>query len=255
LESELFGHEKGAFTGATQQKPGLFEAAHGGTLFLDEVSEMAFGTQAKLLRAVESREVTRLGSVKPVRFDIRIIAATNRNIGSEVAAGRFRSDLYFRLAGMTITVAPLRERANEIPGLARLFVDIACRASGRQPLELGAAALERLARHTWPGNIRELRRVVERAVLLCESDQIQPRHLVFDVIELTCRDPLPTGSADPVAALQREVFERERTRIAGALAEAGGNQSRAAEILGVSRRTLINWLDAHDLPRPRKGKT
>jgi two-component system response regulator AtoC len=256
LEAELFGHEKGAFTGATQQKPGLFEAAHGGTLFLDEVSEMALATQAKLLRAVESREVTRLGSVKPMRLDIRIIAATNRNIGSDVAVGRFRADLYFRLAGMTITVAPLRERANEIPRLAQLFVEEACRASQLGGVRLSGEALQCLSRHGWPGNIRELRRVVERAVVLCESDVIQPAHLVFDVIESSERGSVPSGTAsgDPVAALQREVFERERKRIAEALAEAGGNQSRAAEILGVSRRTLINWLDEYDLPRPRKGK-
>ncbi len=191
LESELFGHERGAFTGAHQAKTGLIEAAAGGSLFLDEVGELSLTTQAKLLRVLETREVTRLGSVKPRRIDVRFIAATNRDLEAEVERGTFRRDLYFRLNGITLTIPPLRERRTEIPYLAGIFIRRICRELGRPEPQLPQPILHILEQYAWPGNIRELKNMIERAVLLCDGPAIGLDHLPSEKFD-PVRVPKPT---------------------------------------------------------------
>jgi DNA-binding NtrC family response regulator len=236
LEGELFGYEKGAFTGALHAKPGLIESAHGGTLFLDEVGEMPVTTQAALLRVLESHEVLRLGALRPVPADIRIVSATNSDLQGLVAEGKFRRDLYYRLAGVTVNVPPLRTQRERIVPLAKGFLDEAAKSAGMRAPALSASAMTSLHRHDWPGNVRELRNVIERALALSEGHPIESRHLLLD----------SSAAAEPSMD--------ERQRVARALEAAHGNQSRAAEILGVSRRTLINRMEEYGLPRPRKRK-
>jgi two-component system, NtrC family, response regulator AtoC len=263
LESELFGHERGAFTGAAQAKIGLIEAANGGTLFLDEIGEMGAATQAKLLRAIEAREVTPLGSVKPRRIDVRFLAATHRDLGAMVEEGSFRRDLFFRLDGISLTIPPLRERRDEIEVLARSFADEASRRAGQAPAPISERAMAALRAHLWPGNIRELKNVVERAVLLARGGEIGLAHV--DLGGASMRPPPPSASAAAAAAaaaaapgsarpsaLPAELATVERALICEALEKSGGNQKEAAKILGISRRTLLYRLDMYDLPRPRK---
>ncbi|MCA9627136.1 MAG: sigma 54-interacting transcriptional regulator, partial [Myxococcales bacterium] len=182
LESELFGHERGAFTGAVQSKQGLLEAASGGSIFFDEVGEMPLGVQAKLLRAIEQREVYRVGGVRPVSFDVRFIAATNRELDREILEGRFRRDLYFRLAGITLQIPPLRERLDELPSLVQTFVTEHATRSRVAPPAVSAAALQRLMSHPWPGNLRELKNVIERAVVLSGGGTIDVHHIHIDPV-------------------------------------------------------------------------
>jgi transcriptional regulator with PAS, ATPase and Fis domain len=260
LESELFGHERGAFTGATQTKVGLLEAADGGTFFFDEIGEMSAAMQAKLLRVIEERQVYRLGAVKSRAIDVRFIAATHRDLEAEAIAGRFRSDLLFRLNGIAILLPPLRERLGEIEGLAELFcAEFAKRLGHKRPPQLSKDALALLRTYHWPGNIRELRNFMERAVLLCSDGVITPRDLPAEKMRRPplAAAPAPTGSA--TTRLQREDLPTiidgelsERDRITAALAESAGNQTRAAQLLGISRRTLVSRLEQYDLPRPRK---
>jgi len=244
LESELFGHERGAFTGAVQAKPGLLETAARGTLFLDEVGELPLATQAKLLRVLETREVARLGSVKPRRIDVRFIAATNRDLEKEVARGAFRADLYYRLNGITLTIPPLRTRLEEIRPLAETFLRQICRDLGRQPPLLPPATVAHLEGYGWPGNIRELKNVIERAVLLCEGTMLEAQHMPLER-SLTESQKVPTS---PAAGAQTE-----RDRIIEALAACAGNQSRAAKKMGMPRRTFVSRLDEYKIPRPKKG--
>jgi len=249
LESELFGHERGAFTGAVAAKPGLLETAAGGTLFLDEVGELPLATQAKLLRVIETREVTRLGSVRPRRIDVRFIAATNRELEAEVGRGAFRQDLYFRLNGITLTIPPLRTRVDEIPHLAETFARQICRDLGRAPPVLLPPIVKLLESYAWPGNIRELKNVVERAVLLSIGPVIGREHLPVDKLSPTVAIPTP---APGVESTQKMPAPPERDRIVAALNACAGNQSRAAEMLGMPRRTFVNKLDAYKIPRPKK---
>ena len=271
LESELFGHERGAFTGAVKAKTGLLEAGNGGTVLLDEVGEMPLTTQAKLLRVLESREVMRVGSIETRAIDVRLVAATNRDLPSLVAAGGFRSDLYFRLNGITIRLPPLRERRDEILPLARMFLT---QASQGRPAAFTPAALAKLESYAWPGNVRELRNVVERAVVLSGgASAIDAHHLAVEAMSFTPRQqPTPPAASrmsaptEPPPAmfapaaggapgdLRADVEDFERKRIEQALAEAHGNQTRAAELLGISRRTLVSRLDAFGMPRPRKNR-
>jgi transcriptional regulator with PAS, ATPase and Fis domain len=260
LERELFGHERGAFTGAVKAKVGLIEAGNGGTVLLDEVGEMPLTVQAKLLRVLESREVLRVGGVDPRPIDVRIVAATTHDLPAFVAAGAFRSDLYFRLNGITIRLPPLRERRTEILPLARTFL---AQASEGKPAAFTPAALSKLTQYSWPGNVRELRNVVERAVVLSGgSGAIDADHLGIESLT-----PPTPGSVPPTAPSERpasglahgdlkaDVGDFERKRIEQALSEARGNQTRAAEILGISRRTLVSRLDAYGMPRPRKNRS
>jgi transcriptional regulator with PAS, ATPase and Fis domain len=259
LESELFGHERGAFTGAVQAKPGLMETAHGGTLFMDEVGELPLPTQAKLLRVLETREVARLGSVKPRKVDVRFLAATNRDLEAEVDRGAFRRDLYFRLNGITLTIPPLRARVGEIKRLAETFVQQISRELGRPEPAIPPRVLGLLESYSWPGNIRELKNVMERAVLLCTESAIDTEHLPMDKMGTPSSPGLPASarateperaavaSPAPVSAVADE-----RQRIIDALAAHAGNQSRAAKALGIPRRTFVARLDQYKIPRPKK---
>ena len=251
LESELFGHEKGAFTGAVAARAGLLESAAGGTVFLDEIGELPPGVQAKLLRAVEQREVVRLGSVRPLPIDVRFLAATNRDLPAEVAAGRFRRDLYFRLDGLTLVIPPLRERRERIGSLALQFL------AGRARLR--ADVLAALEAHPWTGNVRELKAVIDRAVLLARGGDPEVRHLVFLAEPALAAPAPPAASAAPAppvapAAIPGELSaaERaERAEILRVLDACGGNQTRAARELGIARSTLVAKLRLYRIRRPR----
>lgn len=260
LEAELFGYEKGSFTGAIQAKPGLFEAADGGTVFLDEIGEMPLVTQAKLLRVLESGEVLRIGSVKPKRVDVRFVSATNRDLEALSSTGQFRSDLFFRLNGVSVALPPLRQRPADVLPLVEMF--LAGVGGGR----LSEAAVKQLEAYRWPGNIRELKNVVERAALLAQGLPIQPEHLLFRSSSLSEIGPVaaPAAAAVPSAPeamrsaatmpMRDEFAELERTRILEAMEKCGGNQSRAAKMLGISRTTLIKRLESYQYVRPRKGQ-
>ena len=240
LESELFGHEKGAFTGAVG-KAGLLEAATRGTILLDEIAEMPLELQSKLLRALETREVMRVGSVKPQPIDVRFVAASHRDLSTACVTGAFRRDLFYRLAGITLTVPPLRDRRHQIPALAARFAKDA-------GATLAPAALARLGAHDWPGNVRELKNVVERAALLAGGGAIGPEHLLFDASPAVGA-PAPAAPAPaPVEASD----DPERDRILAALDACAGNQTQAAKQLGISRATLVHKLDLYRVPRPRK---
>jgi DNA-binding NtrC family response regulator len=307
LEGELFGYERGAFTGANQAKAGLIESADGGTLFLDEIGEMPLATQAKLLRVVESREVMRLGSLRPKTVDVRFVAATHRDLEEMVVRGSLRQDLYYRLAGVTLVVPPLRERVEEIPRIAEEFVARFCAEARRPTIPISSAAMRILKDYAWPGNVRELRNVIERAVVFCKGPAIAPEQLGLPVDRLSrppgslsgpqsmphasrpmppspsaempvvvppapapARVPAtdrpqapapvvgpPTSFGAPTMAfgsgsLPDEMEALERQRILDALAKCGGNQTQAAEMLGISRRTLLRRLDEYAVPRPRK---
>ncbi len=231
IESELFGHEKGAFTGAQARKQGLIELADGGTLFLDEIGEIPIVTQVKLLRVLETREFMRVGGVEPRKVDIRVIAATNRNLTEEVAEGRFREDLYYRLNVVKITVPPLRTRRADIPLLTNYFQKQFEKQYQRGPLTISPQALERLVAYHWPGNIRHLRNVVERLVLFARSEIIE----VEDLPEELVAPPSDRIEVDVGLPLD----ELERRAIMRTLQVTGGNRTKAAEMLGISRRTLI----------------
>ncbi len=242
LESELFGHEKGAFTGAVQAKPGLIESADRGTLLLDEIGEMPPGTQAKLLRALESREVRRVGAVRPFTVDVRFLSATHRDLTRLVEEGAFRQDLLFRLNGVTIPVPPLRDQPGRIVALARELLETAAKAASVPAPRLSPAAESALLRHAWPGNVRELRNVVERALVLADGAAIDAHHLLLDA-----------PAFPPAPSLGAKIDAYEREQITMALEQAKGNQTRAAAALGISRRALINRIEAYGLPRPRKA--
>jgi DNA-binding NtrC family response regulator len=255
LESELFGHEKGAFTGATQKNPGLLQTGSGGTVFLDEIGELPQRLQPKLLQALEIQEILSVGSVKSRRIDVRFIAATNRDLETEAASGEFRSDLYYRLAGFTAIVPPLRERREDILPLARAFLRAGPNTDGRDvTIDEEAAAV--LLQYPWPGNVRELRNIIERAFVLSEGRSIAPEHLPLEkmrsvLLVVRSRPPLALDAGIPVANLTPKELD-ERQLILEALTLCSGNQSKAAEHLGVSRSTLINRLDAYRIGRPRK---
>jgi transcriptional regulator with PAS, ATPase and Fis domain len=226
LESELFGFERGAFTGAHQSKPGQIELAAGGVLFLDEVTEMSPAAQAKFLRVLQEREFLRLGGTRPVRVDVRVIAATNGDLDEAVARGAFRADLYYRLNVFDIRLPPLRERRDDIlplvTGFLREFTD--------PPAELTREAMEALHRHEWPGNIRELRNVLERALIMCDGRFIEAEHL-----SLRARKDVPLSSSTDLGTLERKAIER-------AMRDASGNKVRAAKQLGISRMQLYTRL-------------
>lgn len=246
LESELFGYVKGAFTGAVKDKPGRFQLADGGTLFLDEIGEMPAALQAKLLRALQEKTVEPLGSVQTIQTDVRIIAATNRNLRAEVEAGRFREDLYYRLAVLEISIPPLRERKEDLPLLVSFLLGRLGEKNRKAVRTVTPAFLEALSRYDWPGNVRELENVLERALILARSDTLGPDLL----------PPMITGAAAPAPEMEpaqhqspASLEEAEKLAIIRALEENGGHRERTADALGVSRRTLQYKLKKFGLTR------
>jgi transcriptional regulator with PAS, ATPase and Fis domain len=245
LESELFGHEKGAFTSAVAAKPGLFEVADGGTLFIDEIGEMAPPLQAKLLRALEDGSIRRVGSIREIEINIRILVATNKDLAQEVAANRFRADLYYRLNVITITTPPLWERAEDIPLLVRHFLTL----EPHGPRDIKPEALELLVRHRWPGNVRELANVIERAKILAEGPSITVCDLPAEIVRLrTTEPPCPAAPLTPSSGMSLKTLERQH--ILRAMEAEGGNKVRAAQALGISRRRLYHLLKTHGLAGP-----
>lgn len=244
VESELFGHERGAFTGATEKKVGLFQAAEGGTLFLDEIGELPLTQQGKLLKAIEDRAVRPVGSVRDRPVNIRFIAATNAAIEERSRQGEFRSDLLYRLNTITAEVPPLRQRGDDILAIAQSFVSEFERRYGRSRLEFTSAARHALLQHPWPGNIRELRNVVEQATLMCARDLI-------DVADLNLRDVpvLVSTTAAPAEARESKLADTERTMIIAALRQTSGNVTLAARALGISRDTLRYRMEKNGLQR------
>ena len=238
IESELFGHEKGAFTGAATARAGLIESADGGTIFLDEIAELPPAAQAKLLRVLDRREVLRVGGRSEKTVDVRFVAATHKTLETEIAAGRFRADLYYRLAGMTIRIPPLRERRDEIAPLARRFLDAATGRQRRPPMEMTERAIAALERYRWPGNIRELRNAIEAALVVCGDGPLDAGHLQLGNEPSGDSGP-HTGPVPRLGSLRDEVVELERARVEAALVAAGGNQSEAARRLGMSRGALL----------------
>jgi two-component system response regulator FlrC len=231
LEAILFGYERGAFTGAHAAHPGKFEQAQGGTLLLDEVTEMPLGLQAKLLRVLQEREVERLGGRTPVSLDVRVLATTNRNLRGEVAAGRFREDLYYRLNVFPLTTAPLRERRDDVLPLAMHVLNARCRPGERIPA-LSAEAAHILLTHSWPGNVRELDNVMQRAVILANGPVIQAAHIHIEASAPSLADPVQS------AALSDSLSVAERDLILDALRSDNGNRQAMAKRLGISPRTL-----------------
>ncbi len=260
LESELFGHEKGSFTGATGQRIGRFESAHGGTLFLDEIGEIDASTQVKLLRALGERTIERVGGNTTVKVDVRVIAATNKNLAAMVEAGTFREDLYFRLNVVTIHMPPLRERRGDIPVMAATFLRELAKENRRDARDFTPPAMDALLAHTWPGNVRELRTAIEHAVVMCPGPKIEISYLPASVLGAPLRlpqqpglgaapAPAPASPALPAPALADLNLENmEHHMIRLALQRSHGRRAAAAALLGISRRTLTRKLAILGLP-------
>ncbi|MEW6720170.1 MAG: sigma 54-interacting transcriptional regulator [Thermodesulfobacteriota bacterium] len=236
IESELFGHEKGAFTGATSQRKGAFELAHNGTIFLDEIGELPYSLQPKLLRALEQREIKRVGGNETLSADARVLAATNRNLKAEVAKKEFREDLYFRVGAITVAVPPLRERREDIAALARHFLTALGARSPRPMPSLSPEALDALISHDWPGNVRELRNAIQRAVVMGEGAELRAGDFAF------LRDGAADASADGAPDGLTRWEQAERTNILAELARQGGNKTRTARSLGIAKSTLFEKL-------------
>jgi DNA-binding NtrC family response regulator len=259
IESELFGHEKGAFTGASARRQGKFEQAHGGTLFLDEIGDMSANVQAKLLRALEERRIERLGGNESIPVDVRIISATHRPLEQEIEKGNFRADLFYRLRVVTVDIAPLRERREDIPALAESFARLAAEKYNLPPRTISPAAMRRLVEYDWRGNVRELRNTIERAMVLAEGDVLQPRDLPDEIKPTTISEATNTSHAGTVetggvavpftADFREDRREFERRYIARCLEETGGNVTRAAAMLGMHRQSLQHKLRELGLAR------
>jgi DNA-binding NtrC family response regulator len=250
IESELFGHERGAFTDARERRVGRFESASGGTLFLDEIGELELGVQAKFLRALEERSIERLGGGTPIEVDVRVVAATNRDLESDVAAGRFRADLFYRIHVVPLELPPLRERREDVRLLAEHFLAQARESAGRGPRRLTAEALAALERFPWPGNVRELRNTVERAVALCEGDAIELADLPASIVRTERIESLRDAVRAGRLSFEDAVANFERSLLLEALEETDWNQTRAAERLGTTRRALKLRMDRLALKPP-----
>ena len=253
LETELFGYEKGAFTGAVARKPGKFEMAHRGTLFLDEIGDLPISLQAKILRALEEKRFERVGGTSSLQVDVRLVAATNKGLRAAVAARRFREDLYFRLSVFPISIPPLRDRPGDVPLLARYFVDRFCRDLKKKALTISPEALEQLRTYRWPGNVRELQNCIERAVILADGEVILPRHLnlTFAVPTAPPAEESPWERIDLSGTLsecvRRVTSMAERVKIEDVLREADGNKGRAAELLQIPYKTLLSKVKEHGI--------
>lgn len=244
IESELFGYVKGAFSGATYTKRGLFEEAHGGTLFLDEVGEISPGLQTKLLRAIQEEEIRRLGNTKPIKVDVRIIAATSRDLKKDIECGRFRADLFYRLNAFPIHIPPLRERKEDIPCLVEYFIKKYNEKLNRHIRGVSVEVMDKLLSYPWHGNVRELQNIIERAVILSDSD-------IIDTVDLGTPKECHSKVEDPVLdslSLEDAWHRLERVLIEKALLKAGGNRTKAAELLGISRRSLLYKLKRYGYP-------
>jgi DNA-binding NtrC family response regulator len=252
LESELFGHVRGAFTGAAAARPGLFREADRGTLFLDEIGDISPALQARLLRALQEHEIVPVGSETPVRVDVRVLAATHRDLLELVRQGRFREDLYYRLNVVTLTLPPLRARPQDIPLLIDHFLRELATRHGRGPVAVDPEAQRRLLLYDWPGNIRELQNVLERAMLLAEQDVIGPEHLPPDVRapRTSLAVPPAIAAADPAATSPlRSLEEVDRDHVLRVLGAMRGNRDETSRVLGISRRTLSRMILRWNLPR------
>ena len=248
LESELFGYEKGAFTGAAEQRKGKFEIADGGTLFLDEIGEIDLATQVKLLRVLETRSFERVGGVEQVKSDFRLVAATNRNLRDMVTDGTFREDLYYRLAVINLELPPLRKRRQEIPALAKKFIREFSLENNRSVPEISDEAMEKLCSFDWPGNIRQLRNCIESCVVLLQKDIIDKDDIpltmpLIDSVEINAGEIDAQEAKKSSSKAMRDV---EWELIEKTLAECNGNRSKAAEVLGISRRTIQRRLQEHE---------
>jgi aliphatic sulfonates family ABC transporter substrate-binding protein len=259
-ESELFGHEKGAFTGATDRHRGWFEAAQGGTLLLDEIGELSLPLQVKLLRVLQEREITRVGSSRAVKVDVRVIAATNRDLTTAIAERRFREDLYYRLNVASVALPPLRQRCEDIPVLANYFLQSYARRLGRPQLRLSDEAMETLKAHSWPGNIRELENTLHNAVLLCETPQVEPQQLRLGTVTGTGRvqkqDALDDFIRQQIQCSDTPLYPRViEALVRNAYELSQGNQLQAAALLGISRNSLRTHLGHYGIIKPRRSLT
>jgi len=242
LESELFGHEKGAFTGADQQRIGRFEVANGGTVFLDEIGEISHDIQVKLLRVLQEKQVQRVGGNKPINVDIRIVTATNKNLAQMVKEGTFREDLYYRLNVIPVTVPPLRDRMQDVPALAEFFLKKFNKQLGKQ-LTFSKEALDHLCKYDWPGNVRELQNILERTIILSDGPEIEAEDLKLNLTQV--EKVSLTGST--TGSVRHEIQKKEMEKLTAALTQAGGNLSEAARALGIARSTLFDRLKKYKL--------
>jgi transcriptional regulator with GAF, ATPase, and Fis domain len=256
LESELFGHEKGAFTGAIAQKPGRFELADGGTLFLDEIGDISMNLQLKLLRAIQEREFERVGGIRTVRVDARLVAATNRDLEAAVNSGAFREDLYYRLQVVEIYLPPLRERSEDIPDLVRHFLAVHNHENGKRVSDAAPDVIEILKEHPWPGNVRELENAIEHAVVLADDEAVE---LGLDLLPPTIisRNGKQTGVPrnSTAAELNQATPERRREILSAALEAHGGDIGKAADALELTERAVAYYVGQYNLDRPRRRRT
>jgi two-component system, NtrC family, response regulator AtoC len=247
LESELFGHEKGAFTGAVSQRKGRFEMADGGTLFLDEISEIDAAVQVKLLRVLEERQFERVGGDKSVEVDIRLVAATNRDLRALVAEGKFREDLFFRLDVVNIMLPPLRDRSDDVPMLCSHFIAEFAERNGKDVAGITPDAVNLLMSYRWPGNVRELRNTIEKMVVLCRGDRLTARDVPANIKDEARHGSIAVGATRGLAvAPESSLADAEKTMIYAAIKQQGGNRTKAAEALGISRRTLHRKLRQYE---------
>jgi len=243
LESEIFGHEKGAFTGALERRPGCFELAHEGTIFLDEIAEMNPGTQAKFLRILQDSTVRRLGGKTEIKVDVRVLAATNKDPVKAIQEGTFREDLYYRLNVVSLVMPPLRERRDDIPALVQAFIEEFNARYDKHIRSLDEGVLSGLLAQSWPGNVRELRNTLERAIIVCEGDTILPKHIPP---KPSLRAAEPADGPDSVSfRVGTSLEDAEKALILKTLAANGNNKTRAADVLGISLKTLHNKLKAY----------
>ena len=250
LESEIFGHEKGAFTSAISRRRGKFEQAHGGTLFLDEIGDMPAPTQAKILRVLQERAFQRVGGEDKIEVDVRVVCATNRSLDNLVRKGQFRKDLFYRINTFVIDIPPLRDRLSDVPELARHFMDRVNRVEKRSVRKVSPTALEALCRHSWPGNVRELQHAIDRAVLVCDGDEVLPEHLPPVVTNTLPQETAPEAGEGLTDAVER----LERSMILSALEKCGWTKARAARALGVTERILSYKMNNLGIERPQQSR-